>query len=98
MEMEIVRKLSGSSSGQSSPRSGREKLSKQRNLQPASAIDEDASTATSPLQDRALTLMHLRKLFADFSRTPMNSSETEQKLYRMLPLFVKVRLIDRLID
>lgn len=41
-------------------------------------------------QDRALTLMHMRKLFSDFSKSHLSSTEYEQKIHRMLPLFSKV--------
>lgn len=40
-----------------------------------------------------LALMHLRKVFTDFCRSHTSSSDYEQKLYRMVPLFVKVGLL-----
>ncbi len=44
-------------------------------------------------QDRALTLMHMRKLFSEFSKSHLSSAEYEQKIYRMLPLLAKVKVL-----
>ncbi|CAL1540511.1 unnamed protein product, partial [Lymnaea stagnalis] len=43
-------------------------------------------------QDNNLGLMHLRKLFAEFRHPPLNKTQKnqEEKLYSMLPLFIKV--------
>ena len=43
-------------------------------------------------QHLALGLMHLKKLFSEFSYPPhpLSDAEREDKLYMMLPLFCKV--------
>ncbi|XP_035824115.1 WD repeat and FYVE domain-containing protein 3 isoform X2 [Aplysia californica] len=43
-------------------------------------------------QDNSLGLMHLRKLFTEFRHPTVNSTQRnqEEKLYSMLPLFIKV--------
>lgn len=43
-------------------------------------------------QDKVLALMHLRKLFTDFCRSNSSANEYEQKVYRMVPLFIKVKM------
>ena len=48
-----------------------------------------------PPQDNSLGLMHLRKLFNEF-RNPTGkvvSKNQEEKLYSMLPLFIKVSCV-----
>jgi len=48
----------------------------------------------SHVQDNALGLMHLRKLFAEFRHPAPKATQKDQedKLYTMLPLFCKVRV------
>ena len=43
-------------------------------------------------QDNSLGLMHLRKLFTEFRHPTVKSTQKnqEEKLYSMLPLFMKV--------
>jgi hypothetical protein len=45
--------------------------------------------------DNVLGLMHLRKLFNEFRHPPGGTTQKEQeeKLYAMLPLFIKVRKV-----
>jgi len=60
------------------------------------------SSAPSALQDEAnsnpqhtaLGLMHLKKLFSEYTHPPhpLNEKERDDKLYNMLPLFCKVRI------
>lgn len=51
----------------------------------------DTSQAGNP-QDNSLGLMHLRKLFTEFRHPTVKSTQKnqEEKLYSMLPLFIKV--------
>ncbi|BFZ02583.1 hypothetical protein BsWGS_05621 [Bradybaena similaris] len=51
----------------------------------------DTSQAANP-QDNSLGLMHLRKLFTEFRHPTVKSTQKnqEEKLYSMLPLFIKV--------
>lgn len=51
----------------------------------------DSSQGGHP-QDNSLGLMHLRKLFAEFRNPTVKSTQKnqEEKLYSMLPLFIKV--------
>ena len=52
--------------------------------------DSNANT-----QHAALGLMHLKKLFSEYTHSSQNMSEKEKddKLYNMLPLFCKVSFI-----
>lgn len=52
----------------------------------------DDSNANS--QHAALGLMHLKKLFSEYTHSSQTMSEKEKddKLYNMLPLFCKVRI------
>lgn len=54
----------------------------------ASEEQEDAASE----QHLALGLMHLKKLFSEYSYPshPLSDTEKEDKLYNMLPLFCKV--------
>ncbi|XP_043271793.1 WD repeat and FYVE domain-containing protein 3 isoform X2 [Venturia canescens] len=56
----------------------------------AGSIDDGAGGANP--QHTALGLMHLKKLFSEYTHPPHELSETERddKLYNMLPLFCKV--------
>ncbi len=42
-------------------------------------------------QDRTLTLMHLRKTYGEFCRTPNRGRDQDAGLQKMLPLWLKVR-------
>lgn len=55
----------------------------------ASPENADASTSSSHVQ---LGLMHLKKLFAEYTHPaqPLTDVEKDDKLYNMLPLFCKV--------
>lgn len=55
---------------------------------------DDCASGTNP-QHTALGLMHLKKLFSEYSHPPHSLSDTERddKLYNMLPLFCKVKLV-----
>lgn len=52
-----------------------------------------ADTSSKP-QDNALGLMHLRKLFTEFRHPCAESIQRDQedKLYKMLPIFCKVKI------
>ena len=56
---------------------------------PSVAQDE----ANSNPQHTALGLMHLKKLFSEYTHPahPLSEKERDDKLYNMLPLFCKVR-------
>lgn len=55
----------------------------------------DAVNSQAAQQHLALGLMHLKKLFSEFSYPthPLSEPEKEDKLYNMLPLFCKVQYI-----
>lgn len=55
----------------------------------------DSVNSPAAQQHLALGLMHLKKLFSEYSYPPHPLSETEKedKLYNMLPLFCKVILL-----
>lgn len=55
----------------------------------AAAEPAEAASAASHLQ---LGLMHLKKLFAEYTHPPqpLTDAEKDDKLYNMLPLFCKV--------
>lgn len=76
--MNIMRKLRGSNSvvGGGSGGSG--------------SIDDSAAGANP--QHTALGLMHLKKLFSEYTHPPhpLSEAEKDDKLYNMLPLFCKV--------
>ncbi|XP_065351177.1 WD repeat and FYVE domain-containing protein 3 [Cloeon dipterum] len=77
--MNIVRKLARVGGGGGSATSNT-----------ASAAQKDEQNQNS--QHMALGLMHLKKLFAEFTHPshPLNERERDDKLYNMLPLFCKV--------
>lgn len=52
----------------------------------------NAENAQAAEQHLVLGLMHLKKLFSEFSYPshPLSDAEKEDKLYNMLPLFCKV--------
>ena len=56
----------------------------------------EGSMETSPASEQhlALGMMHLKKLFSEFSypTVPLSEVEKEDKLYAMLPLFCKVSI------
>ena len=56
--------------------------------------DEGEENNQAAEQHLALGLMHLKKLFSEFSypQNPLSDVEKEEKLYMMLPLFCKVIL------
>lgn len=56
------------------------------------SVPDEAGTA----QHAALGLMHLKKLFSEYTHPAQNLSDKERddKLYNMLPLFCKVIIID----
>jgi hypothetical protein len=56
-----------------------------------SAMQDEAN---SNPQHTALGLMHLKKLFSEYSHPshPLSEKERDDKLYNMLPLFCKVRV------
>lgn len=53
------------------------------------------SAESSNAQHNQLGLMHLKKLFNEYThpKEPLSESERDFKLYNMLPLFCKVRPI-----
>lgn len=55
----------------------------------ATSDNAEASGSASHIQ---LGLMHLKKLFAEYTHPPqpLNDAEKDDKLYNMLPLFCKV--------
>lgn len=55
---------------------------------------DDCAAGTNP-QHTALGLMHLKKLFSEYTHPPhpLSDSERDDKLYNMLPLFCKVTYI-----
>lgn len=59
---------------------------------------DDATGGANP-QHTALGLMHLKKLFSEYTHPPQQLSEAERddKLYNMLPLFCKVNMFLTLI-
>lgn len=52
---------------------------------------DDCTGSTNP-QHTALGLMHLKKLFSEYTHPPhiLSDAERNDKLYNMLPLFCKV--------
>lgn len=56
----------------------------------ASPESAEASSSSSHVQ---LGLMHLKKLFAEYTHPPqpLTDAEKDDKLYNMLPLFCKVK-------
>lgn len=79
--MNIMRKLRGGSSvGGTGSSSG--------------GLEDCVGVATNP-QHTALGLMHLKKLFSEYTHPPhpLSDAERDDKLYNMLPLFCKVRHI-----
>lgn len=52
---------------------------------------DDCAGGTNP-QHTALGLMHLKKLFSEYTHPlhPLSDTERDDKLYNMLPLFCKV--------
>ena len=65
------------------------------NSSPSELNDEDLKLASSQSQHAALSLMHLRKLFGDFANCCQTITDEERngKLYSMLPLFCRVRIL-----
>lgn len=74
-----------------------------RKLRKAGSISSMSSTSTGNLdnltggantQHTALGLMHLKKLFSEFTHPPhtLSDAERDDKLYNMLPLFCKVSI------
>lgn len=59
----------------------------------ASAAAAAQDEANSNPQHTALGLMHLKKLFSEYTHPPhpLSDKERDDKLYNMLPLFCKVR-------
>lgn len=53
---------------------------------------DDCAGVTNP-QHTALGLMHLKKLFSEYTHPPhpLSDAERDDKLYNMLPLFCKVK-------
>ena len=76
--MNIMRKLRGGSNVSSMSSSGTGNL--------------DNSAGGANPQHTALGLMHLKKLFSEYSHPPhpLTDAERDDKLYNMLPLFCKV--------
>jgi hypothetical protein len=60
----------------------------------ASAPSALQDEANSNPQHTALGLMHLKKLFSEYTHPshPLGEKERDDKLYNMLPLFCKVRI------
>lgn len=72
-----------------------------RKLRGASAVGGMGSSSTGSVDDSvgvgnpqhtALGLMHLKKLFSEYTHPPhpLSDAERDDKLYNMLPLFCKV--------
>lgn len=64
-------------------------------IRPGSCMEGGSGeNAQAAEQHLALGLMHLKKLFSEFSYPshPLSDLEKEDKLYNMLPLFCKVRI------
>lgn len=58
----------------------------------SSSASSDAGEGTGPSSHVQLGLMHLKKLFAEYTHPPqpLTDAEKDDKLYNMLPLFCKV--------
>jgi WD repeat and FYVE domain-containing protein 3 len=63
-----------------------------RKLRGGTGSTGEASNETSDPSHTQLGLMHLRKLFNEYThpKEPLNEIDREYKLYNMLPLFCKV--------
>lgn len=59
---------------------------------------DDCAGGANP-QHTALGLMHLKKLFSEYTHPPhpLSDAERDDKLYNMLPLFCKVKAYTKLI-
>lgn len=79
--MNIMRKLRGGQSGGVMASSS------------AGNAEDSGSSGMANPQHTALGLMHLKKLFSEYSHPaqPLSDAERDDKLYNMLPLFCKVR-------
>lgn len=57
-----------------------------------SSVSADGTEASSSSSHIQLGLMHLKKLFAEYTHPsqPLSDAEKDDKLYNMLPLFCKV--------
>jgi len=79
LNMNIMRKLRGGTSVGGMGSSGTGSL-------------DDCAGGTNP-QHTALGLMHLKKLFSEYTHPPhpLSDAERDDKLYNMLPLFCKVK-------
>jgi hypothetical protein len=64
----------------------------------ASAPSVSQDEANSNPQHTALGLMHLKKLFSEYTHPShlLTERERDDKLYNMLPLFCKVRIYCRM--
>jgi len=64
----------------------------------ASAPSVSQDEANSNPQHTALGLMHLKKLFSEYTHPshPLTERERDDKLYNMLPLFCKVSICCRM--
>jgi hypothetical protein len=60
---------------------------------PSSSFGQHASTAAH--QDAQLTLTHLRKVFYEYMHPKQQhtQAENEERLYNILPLFIKVNIV-----
>lgn len=76
--MNIVRRLRGAAAGNSS-----------------AASTGESTGENGPGAHTQLGLMHLKKLFSEYTHPPhpLTDAEKDDKLYNMLPLFCKVRLL-----
>lgn len=61
----------------------------------SSSASSDAGEATGASSHVQLGLMHLKKLFAEYTHPPqpLTDAEKDDKLYNMLPLFCKVTFV-----
>ena len=82
--MNIMRKFLSSSSSVTSP-TGEEP-------QPLGGAEGGGSGPAPVSEPDLLGLSHLRKLYAEYANPshPLSDAEKEEKIYNMLPLFIKV--------
>ncbi len=86
--MNIVRKLNASRS----PDNRRRRFGSSQDSMSGSD-DPGTPAGDGDAFDKNLSLLHLRKIFTDFAKAQLSSSEYESRIYKMVPLFVKVNFI-----
>lgn len=87
--MNIMRKLNASRS----PDVRRQRIGSSQDS--VSGPDDPPGTpgGDGDASDKNLSLLHLRKIFTDFAKAQLSSSEYESRIYKMAPLFVKVKVV-----